>query len=74
MKYISGLDFLIHFFYILHTFIKDGVKLSVSRGRLKAECVLLVLLLRVLKPLLWTHTEHKQEDQDYYFDSEGSLK
>lgn len=44
------------FFYIPHTFIKDGVKLSDSRGRLKADCVLLVLLLKVLKPLLWTHT------------------
>lgn len=39
-----------------HTFIKDGVKLSESTGRLKADCVLLVLLLKVLKPLLWTQT------------------
>lgn len=44
------------FLHILHTFIKDGVKLSDSTGRLKADCSLLVLLLKVLKPLVWTHT------------------
>lgn len=44
------------FLHILHTFIKDGVKLSDSTGRWKADCSLLVLLLKVLKPLVWTHT------------------
>lgn len=50
--YTIGADFL----HISHTFIKDGVKLSDSTGRWKADCSLLVLLLKVLKPLVWTHT------------------
>lgn len=35
---------------------KNGVNLSDSGGRSKADCTRLVLLLKVLKPLLWTHT------------------
>lgn len=36
---------------------KDGVNLSASGGRSKADCTRLVLLLKVLKPLLWIHAE-----------------
>lgn len=39
---------------------KDGVNLSDSGEPSKADCTRLVLLLRVLKPLLWTHTGNVQ--------------
>lgn len=52
------------------TFMKDGVNLSDSGERSKADCTRLVLLLKVLKPLLGTHAGNVRRAHVFKFQFE----